>query len=569
MAEDRTTKSLQFIVNSSNRRPATVRPRDRFFDEKYRMLGHGGPDRVRLGNGAVLQTLTCSVFGMSLMGIGSIMADGQPAVGSVDVPGGQPLEPVVDGVPGLLAAPKEGALAAPVPVPFDPGKITGAETALPAVSPPALPTGPGLEAGPGTDGLVPLDAAAMEASAAGTAALMPAGSAAEGVAAEAGDAGMDGAREVSRELLDDAQDRANARPWTFSVTGGVMYDDNVQIQQAGGDQKSDIILSGGFNSSYAMRSGSIVESLNGVVGGSYMSYLENSEFSGWNGNAGLTGAIRYGDFAGSVNVTAGQVNGANRLVGGFSVNRNYLAAVTGNYEISEKTRVTASVNLNVMDFVQQSYQAQQFNGNSTLSASVGANYAVTAKTRLGANYMWSEAKQEAFSSWGFSSINATAEWQATAKTGFTGSVGRQVSSLDGVEAGDGPGWIGSLTGNWQASDRMALRVGFTRSAAAAAVGGNGSMNFNTINFGLTRTVTDRLTGSLQVNYRMDDYQDLDGGDEFQGRESSFWSIGAGLTWRISTRAMLGATYDFQDNNSNFGGWNFSANRVGMNFAYSF
>jgi hypothetical protein len=417
--------------------------------------------------------------------------------------------------------------------------------------------------------LIPLDAAAMGASSSGTAALMPAGSTAEAVAAEAGDAGLDGAREVSRELLDDAQDRANARPWTFSVTGGVMYDDNVQFQQAGGDQTSDIILSSGFNSTYAMRSGSIVQSLNGVVGGSYMSYLENSEFSGWNGNAGLTGAIRYGDFAGTVNVTAAQVNGANRLVGGFSVNRTYMAAVTGNYEISEKTRVTASVNLNVMDFVQQSYQAQQFNGNSTLSASFGANYAITAKTRLGANYTWSEAKQEAFSSWGFSSINATAEWQATAKTGFTGSVGRQVSSLDGVEAGDGPGWIGSLNGNWQASDRMALTLGFTRSAAAAAVGGNGAMNFNTINFGLTRTVTDRLAGSLRVNYRSDNYQDLDGGDEFQGREATYWNIGAGMTWRISTRAMLGATYDFQDNNSNFGGWNFSANRVGMNFTYSF
>jgi hypothetical protein len=33
--------------------------------------------------------------------------------------------------------------------------------------------------------------------------------------------------------------------------------------------------------------------------------------------------------------------------------------------------------------------------------------------------------------------------------------------------------------------------------------------------------------------------------------------------------MLGANYDFQDNNSNFGSWNFSANRVGMNFTYSF
>jgi len=557
------------IVNSSNRLPATVRPRDRFFDEKYRMLGHGGPDRVRLGNGAVLHTLTCSVLGVSVMGIGSIMADGQLAVGSVDVPGGQPLEAVADGVPGLLATPKEGTLAAPVPVPFDPGKITGAETAPPVVSPLALPTGPGLETGPGTDGLIPLDAAAMGASSSGTAALMPAGSAAEAVAAEAGDAGLDDAGEVTRELLDDVQARANARPWTFNVTGGVMYDDNVQFQQAGGDQTSDIILSGGFNSTYAMRSGSIVQSLNGVVGGSYMSYLENSEFSGWNGNAGLTGAILYGDFSGSVNVTAAQVNGANRLVGGFSVNRNYLAAVTGNYEISAKTRVTASVNLNVMDFVQQSYQAQQFNGNSTLSASFGANYAITAKTRLGANYTRSEAKQEAYSTWGFSSINATAEWQATAKTGFTGSVGRQVSSLDGVEAGYGPGWIGSLNGNWQASDRMALTLGFTRSAAAAAVGGNGAMNFNTINFGLTRTVTDRLAGSLRVNYRSDNYQDLDGGDEFQGREATYWNIGAGMTWRISTRAMLGATYDFQDNNSNFGGWNFSANRVGMNFTYSF
>jgi uncharacterized protein (PEP-CTERM system associated) len=95
------------------------------------------------------------------------------------------------------------------------------------------------------------------------------------------------------------------------------------------------------------------------------------------------------------------------------------------------------------------------------------------------------------------------------------------------------------------------------------------MNFNTINFGLSRTVTDHLTGSLQVSYRKDDYQDLDGGDEFQGREATYWNVNTSLSWRISTRAGLQLNYQFQDNNSNFSDWNFSANRVGLNFTYSF
>ena len=541
------------------------------------MLGR----RVGLDLAIPAQTLACSVIGASLFGFGTMMADAQTTGAGAEHPGGQPLEPVTEGVPSLQAAPKEGpplpeGNSAPATQPAAevqsvvpqvnpvPGQVT------PPLAPPAANQDGVAEDGAALDSLlVPLDSAGMATSSSGTAELSAAGAAAEAGAAGLEDASLNGSREISRDVLNDMQNRADGRPWTFRLMGGVTYDDNVQFQQTDAGQMSDIILNAGFAAGYTIPAGSILQAFNATANGSYLSFIENPDFNGWNADLGINSSVAYGDFSGLVSLTAGQQNAADRLVGGFSVSRNYVGSLTGNYNVSEKTRLTASVNLQATDFVQQSYQVQNFNNNSSLSASFGANYAVTMKTRLGGNYMWTTAQQQDASEWSFSSINATAEWTATAKTGFTGSLGRQISSLDGVESGSGPGWIGSLNGTWQASERMGLTLGFARSAAPAAVGGNGSMNFNTINMGLNRRLSDRLNASLRVSYRMDDYQDLGGGTEFENRTATFWEVGTTVTWRVTTRAFLTGTYQFQDNTSNLSAWNFSSNRLGLSFGYSF
>lgn len=538
------------------------------------MLGR----RVGLDLAIPAQTLACTVIGASLFGLGTIMADPQVTAGSVEHPGGQPLEPVTEGLPSLLTVPKEElpmpeGVGAPPVLPEAPPIVPQVSAAPDQVTPPLrLPESKGMEAAGGEgaeDQLIPLDSASLDASGAGNASLTQAGAAADGTAATLDMAGLQGSREVSRDILDELQTRNGERPWTFSLRGGVVYDDNVGFQQNGGDQSSDIIINTGFNSTYTLPGGNLIRSFNAVAGGSYMTYTENSEFSGWNANVGLATSYAIGSLSGALNLRADQMNAADRLVGGFSVSRNYLAGLTGNYDVSDKTRLTASLDMVVIDFLQQGYQEEAYNGNSTLRATVGANYAVTTKTRLGASYMWSSAKREDESAWGFSSLNATAEWTATAKTRISGSIGRQVSSLDGVETGDGPGWVGSLTGSWQATDRMALTIGFTRSTAAAAVGGNGGMTFNTVSAGLSRTLTDRLTASVRMSFRSDTYEDLDGGSEFEGREATFWNVDSTLTWRMTSRAALLANYQFMDNSSNLSSWNFRANRFGINFMYSF
>ena len=538
------------------------------------MLGR----RVGLELAFPAQTLACTVIGASLFGLGTIMADPQATVGSGEHPGGQPLEPVTESVPSLLTAPKEepplpAGVGAPPVVPEVPAIVPQVSGLPDQVTPPlSLPESKGMEAAGdvGTeDQLIPLDSASLDASGAGTESLKQAGVAADGTAATLEMAGLQGSREVSRDILDELQTREAGRPWTFSLRGGVSYDDNVRFQQDGGDQSSDIIINTGFNSTYTVPGGNLLQSFNAVAGGSYMTYTENSEFSGWNANVGLATSYSLGSLSGALNLRANQMNAADRLVGGFSVSRNYLSTLSSNYDISEKTRIVGVFSFSSVDFLQQGYQDQQYNGNSTWSASLGANYAVTTKTRLGANYMWSSAKRQGGDTWGFSSLNATAEWTATAKTRFSGSLGRQVSTLDGVENGDGPGWVGSLTGSWQTTDRMALTIGFTRSAAAAAVGGNGAMNFNTVTLGLSRNLSERLTATLRMNFRRDSYEDLDGGDEFQNREATYWNVDSTLMWRMTSRAALSANYQFMDNSSNLSEWNFSANRIGVNFMYSF
>jgi len=524
------------------------------------------------------QTLACTVIGASLFGLGTIMADPHATVGSAEHPGGQPLEPVTEGVPSLLTAPKEEpalpeGVAAPSVLPGAPPIVPQVNAAPDQVTPPlSLPESNGMGAARGVgveDQLIPLDSANLDASGAGTESLKQEGAAADGSAATLDMAELQGSTEVSRDIIDELQTREGGRPWTFSLSGGVIYDDNVGFQQTGGDQASDIIINTGFNSTYAVPAGNLIRSFNAVAGGSYMTYTENSEFSGWNANVGVAASYAAGSLSGALNLRADQMNAADRLVVGFSVSRNYSAGLTGNYDVSEKTRLTASLDMVAIDFLQQGYQEEVYNGNSTLRATVGANYAVTTKTRLGANYMWSSAKRADESSWGFSSLNATAEWTATAKTRVSGSIGRQVSSLNGVEAGDGPGWVGSLTGSWQTTDRMALTVGFTRSTAAAAIGGNGGMTFNTVTAGVSRTLSERLTASVRMSFRGDTYEDLDGGSEFEGREATFWNVDSTLTWRMTSRAALLASYQFMDNSSNLNSWNFSANRVGINFMYSF
>lgn len=534
----------------------------------------------RTGDGHVLpgQTLACTVIGASLFGLGSIMADPQATGVNGEHPGGQPLEPVTEGVPSLLTVPKEEppmseGIGAP-PVLPEAAPIVPQVSAVPdEVTPPlSLPETRGMEAAGGVgadDQLIPLDSASLDSSGAGTESLKQAGAAADGPVATLEMAGLQGSREVSRDILDELQTRDGGRPWTFSLRGGVSYDDNVRFQQDGGDQSSDIIINTGFNSTYTVPGGNVIQSFNAVAGGSYMTYTENSEFSGWNANVGLATSYAIGSLSGALNLRADQMNAADRLVGGFSVSRNYFSTLSANYDISEKTRIVGVFSFFAVDFLQQGYQDQEYNGNSTLTSSLGANYAVTMKTRLGANYMWSSAKQQDGEAWGFSSLNATAEWTATAKTRFSGSLGRQVSTLDGVQNGDGPGWVGSLTGSWQATDRMALTVGFTRSSAAAAVGGNGGMNFNTVTLGLTRNLSDRLTATLRTNFRSDSYEDLDGGDEFKDREATYWNVDSSLMWRMTTRAALMANYQFMDNSSNLSDWNFSANRIGITFMYSF
>jgi hypothetical protein len=351
------------------------------------------------------------------------------------------------------------------------------------------------------------------------------------------------------------------KPWSVSLFSGATYDDNIRFAGAGEDESSDVIFNTGVSAGYRLPGSGLFQSLSMTAGASYQSYLDNDDLSGWNYNAGLTGGRSIGDLSLSGSLFASQMNSADRWAGNFATRQSFGASLSAAYSLTGKVRLVTNAGWNAFEYDGDLLGTQSWN------VSAGFDYEFSPKLRGGINYGWSTFEQDGYDNRGWSNINFTAAWQASPKTGFSASFGPQIGNFNG-SIDSGPGWIASLSGNWQATDRTSVALGLNRNMTGSPVDGGSSISFTTVSLSVSQGITDRLSGSAAISYQTDDFN-ADEEGAFGGRQDDFFSVTASLSWRFTTRASLTAFYEFRDNSSNAQGVDFSNNRIGCQLSVQF
>lgn len=424
-----------------------------------------------------------------------------------------------------------------------------------AAAAPAAPLTSEASTPPSNSGIAPASSAVAEAPMASS--PVPA----EGEAVSPAPPGLE---PVGSSFSGDPATPANqevSRPWSISLFTGATYDDNIRFAGSSEGQSSDVIWNTGVSSGYRLPGSGLLRSLSMSAGASYQSYLDNDDLSGWNYNVGLSAGRNLGDLSLSGSLFASQMNSADRWAGDFATRRSFGASLSAAYSLTGKVRLVTNVGWNAFEYDGELIGTQSWN------VSAGLDYQFSPKLRGGINYGWSTFEQDGYDNRNLNTINFTTAWQASPKTGFSASFGPQIGNFAG-SIGDGPGWVASLSGNWQATDRTSVGLGLNRNVTGSPGSGGSSINFTTVSLSVGHGFTDRLSGSASISYQTDDFN-ADEQGAFGGRQDDFISLTASLSWRFTTRASLTAFYEFRENSSNAQDVDFSNNRIGCQISVQF
>ena len=542
--------------NASCRRP------DSFFDEKTRILSESRSSPQPVSGAGVVRWLARGAFGVSLFSGANLAAAAVPLeelIGGT-APLGTEASSVLPEYPDLTLglatglADGDGTQEA-----SDPAKPTASEPTEKAdgsaAAAPAAGLSPETPTLPQNSGITPASSAAETA---------PMASSAVPTEGEQIPSSPSVLESVGNSYAGDPSTPANPdvpKPWNVSLFTGATYDDNIRFAGNGEDESSDVIFNTGLSAGYRLPGSGLFQSLSMTAGASYQSYLDNDDLSGWNYNAGLSGGRNIGDLSLSGSIFASQMNSADRWAGNFATRQSYGASLSAAYSLTGKVRLMTSGGWNAFDYEGDLLGTQSWN------VSAGFDYEFSPKLRAGVNYGWSTFEQDGYDNRSWSNINFTAAWQASPKTGFSASFGPQIGNFNG-SIDNGPGWVASLSGNWQAADRTSVSLGFNRNVTGSPVDGGSSISFTTVSLSVSQGITDRLSGMASIAYQTDDFN-ADEQGAFGGRQDDFLSLTTSLSWRFTTRASLTAFYEFRDNSSNSQGVDFSNNRIGCQLSVQF
>ncbi len=542
--------------NASCRRP------DSFYDEKIRILS-GTPSSPQPVSGpGVVRWLAQGAFGVSLFSGASLASAAVPLeelIGGT-APLGTESSSVLPEYPDLTLglatglADSDGTQEASDPA-TPPASEPTEKADASAAAAPASGLTPETPTPPQNSGITPASSAAEPA---------PMASSAVPTEGEQVSSSPSVLESVGNSYAGDSSAPANVdtvKPWNVSLFTGATYDDNIRFAGDGEGESSDVVLNTGVSAGYRLPGSGLFHSLSMTAGASYQSYLDNDDLSGWNYNAGLSGGRNIGDLSLSGSLFASQMNSADRWAGSFATRQSYGASLSAAYSLTGKVRLLTSGGWNAFEYDGNLLGTQSWN------ASAGFDYEFSPKFRAGVNYGWSTFEQDGYDNRSWSNINFTAAWQASPKTGFSASFGPQIGNFNG-SIDNGPGWVASLSGNWQAADRTSVALGLNRNVTGSPVDGGSSISFTTVSLSVSQGFTDRLSGTAAIAYQTDDFN-ADEQGAFGGRQDDFISLTTSLSWRFTTRASLTAFYEFRDNSSNSQGVDFSNNRIGCQLSVQF
>ena len=541
---------------------ASCRRSDSFFDEKIRILSGAPSSPQRHSGTGVGRWLARGAFGVSLVSGANLASAAVPleeligGTAPLGVESSSVLPEYPDLTLGLATGLANGDGTQEVNDPAKPPASEPTEKAeASAAAAPASGLSPETPSLPQNSGITPASSAAEPA---------PMASSAVPTEGEQVSSSPSVLESVGNSYAGDPSTPANPdvpKAWNVSLFSGATYDDNIRFAGGGEDESSDVIFNTGLSAAYRLPGSGLFQSLSMTAGASYQSYLDNDDLSGWNYNAGLSGGRSIGDLSLSGSIFASQMNSADRWAGNFATRQSYGASLSAAYSLTGKVRLLTNGGWNAFEYEGNLLGTQSWN------VSAGFDYEFSPKLRAGVNYGWSTFEQDGYDNRSWSNINFTAAWQASPKTGFSASFGPQIGNFSG-SIDNGPGWVASLSGNWQAADRTSVALGLNRNVTGSPVDGGSSISFTTVSLSVSQGITDRLSGTATIAYQTDDFN-ADEQGAFGGRQDDFLSLTTSLSWRFTTRASLTAFYEFRDNSSNSQGVDFSNNRIGCQLSVQF
>lgn len=336
---------------------------------------------------------------------------------------------------------------------------------------------------------------------------------------------------------------------------GAVYDDNIFLEPD--NEESDLILTAtlGVQAEFgsAERGVSAGYALSGFL------FTDHSENNSLNHDLWATAHRQFSKTRVAGAVRYQHLSGSDRDAGGYTERDSLTASLDFGHELSGKTNLHGGVH-----HTSTFYDA--FNDSADTNARFGADYAVTGKTRLGAEGVVGYLAGQSGVDQTYEQANATLSYGATGKLTFTGSAGWEWRQGDG--GGDSDGFVYSLGLFYQPRETTTVSLRGSRHTFASALFDDVTRRSTNVELGLSQKIYSRFALSVAAGYEHSEYQ---GSNRFgAGREDDYFYVRPSLSFGITSRVWSTFFYEYRHNDSSsVAGQSFENNRVGAQVGITF
>lgn len=344
------------------------------------------------------------------------------------------------------------------------------------------------------------------------------------------------------------------------VSGGVIYDDNILIRNAG--RLEDVIwtISPGIAAVAGFQQGGEGKMLTIDYSPSFNFYTRHSDNNSIDHHARLTALWPITKLTLTLSQEFTSSSGSVVEVGDRVHQKTYVTAFNGHYDVSEKTSVDVGLHQTISDYERFISSREWYNDD-------WLNYQVLPKINMGVGLTLGYLEQDSSPHQTYEKLLVRAVYVLTGKIDLTASAGGELRQY-GASAGDRLAPVFSLGVTYRPTDTTTISLEAHRQQQNSIlfIG----ENYYTTGFtvAIRQRVAERLFLTVGGGYDNADYVSAQKGIT-ANREDNFYSARVSLDASLTPRWTAGVFYQYRKNESNLGVFGYDSNQVGVQTAWGF
>ena len=348
----------------------------------------------------------------------------------------------------------------------------------------------------------------------------------------------------------------------FSLAGGIRYDDNIYLDES--DEEDDFIFTiSPTLSIISGREGTAQNTYSFSYTPSFLFYMDNSSEDTLDHRASFRFTKQMPKSKIAFNLDFTDTEGSDRHASGSVARTRLAGALHYNYLMTGKTRLDLLATTDLNEFKTAGYNDQM---NYGLRASV--LYQATGKLAIGPSFGYRHTGVDVGQDQNTYDFGLKADYIATGKTVFTGTVGYNLRTFDGSGAASDESTIAwSMGVRYAATAKTSLRSTFYREPKV-------SYNFVSSGYmatGISLSASHQYSARVKffglVSYENDDYYGTGVGGS--SHESDYVTATLGGNYQMQNGLTLGANMTYRTKGSDFGYDEFDNFTCGINASYNF